>query len=85
MIARALQSHLTSHPRLLVQVRHTATIRLWNEVLAPLVGVRKMKHRVREASQRTIDDHSIVHAIDNELRSELGDLYNDLREIAEGL
>jgi hypothetical protein len=50
-----------------------------------------MKHRVREVSQRTIDDHNIVHAIDNELRSELGDIYNDMsrgsiyRRIAERL
>jgi hypothetical protein len=49
------------------------------------------KHRVRELSQRTIDDHNIVHAIDNELRSELGDIYNDMsrgsiyRRIAERL
>ena len=37
-----------------------------------------MKHRVRELSQRTIDDHNIVHAIDNDLRRELGDIYNDM-------
>ena len=37
-----------------------------------------MKHRVREASQRTIDDHNIVHAIDNDLRKELGDIYYDM-------
>jgi hypothetical protein len=50
-----------------------------------------MKTRVRELSQRTIDDHNIVHAINNELRSELGDIYNDMsrgsiyRRIAERL
>lgn len=49
------------------------------------------KTRVREISQRTIDDHNIVHAIDNALRSELGDIYNDMsrgsiyRRIAERL
>lgn len=35
-----------------------------------------MKHRVREASQRTIDDHNIVHAINDELRAHYGKDYN---------
>lgn len=47
--------------------------------------------REREKSQRTIDDHNVVHLIDNELRAELGDIYFELgrgsiyRRIAERL
>ena len=47
--------------------------------------------RVREKSQRTIDDHNTIHLIDKELRQELGDIYFELgrgsiyRRIAERL
>ena len=47
--------------------------------------------RLREKSQRTIDDHNVVHLIDKDLRTELGDVYFDLsrcsiyRRIAERL
>lgn len=47
--------------------------------------------REREKSQRTIDDHNVVHLIDKDLRTELGDVYFDLsrssiyRRIAERL
>lgn len=34
--------------------------------------------REREKSQRTIDDHNVVHLIDNELRAEPGDIYFEL-------
>lgn len=48
-------------------------------------------NREREKSQRTIDDHNVVHLIDKDLRTELGDVYFDLsrssiyRRIAERL
>lgn len=47
--------------------------------------------RVREKSQRTIDDHNTIHLIDKQLRQELGDIYFELgrgsiyRRIAERL
>lgn len=50
-----------------------------------------MKKRVRDISQRTIDDHNTIHNIDRELRTELGDVYHDMsrgsiyRRIAERL
>lgn len=37
-----------------------------------------MKTRVRELSQRVVDDHDKVHLIDIELRRELGDIYHDM-------
>lgn len=51
----------------------------------------KNNKRLREKSRRTIDDHNVVHNIDNELRTELGEIYYDLsrqgiyRRIAERL
>lgn len=38
-----------------------------------------MKNRVRDdLSPKTISDHKNVHAIDRELRNELGDVYHDV-------
>lgn len=51
----------------------------------------RISKRIREKSQRTIDDHDAVHRIDNDLRKELGDIYYELgrgsiyRRIAERL
>ena len=36
----------------------------------------KNNKRVREKSQRTIDDHNQVHLINNKLREELGRVYH---------
>lgn len=36
----------------------------------------KNNKRVREKSQRTIDDHNEVHIIDNELRAQFGRVYH---------
>ena len=38
----------------------------------------KNNKRVREKSQRTIDDHNTIHLIDKQLRQELGDIYFEL-------
>ena len=58
-------------------MRHTATDRLCNEVLAPLGGSAIMnKHRVKDDIPiRVINDHDEVHAIHEELRTQLGELY----------
>lgn len=38
-----------------------------------------MKNRVRdEKSPKTTNDHNNVHAIDNELRTTMGDVYHDV-------
>ena len=58
-------------------MRHTDTIRLCDEVLAPKGGSANMnKHRVKDDIPiRVINDHDRVHAIHDELRTQLGELY----------
>lgn len=59
-------------------MRHTDTIRLCSEVLAPKGGSANMnKHRVKDDIPiRVINDHNAVHSIDNELRTLYGEVYN---------
>lgn len=58
-------------------MRHTDKSRLCGEVLAPARWEYIMnKHRVRDnQSIRVINDHNEVHAIHDELRNQLGELY----------
>ena len=58
-------------------MRHTATIRLCYEVLAPKGGSTAMtKRRIKdEIPIHIINQHNAVHSIDNELRNLYGEVY----------